>query len=172
MAFGSSKWTQQISDLRLPRPRLLPVPGLDTSELEVTLISNYRSSNELLQAFRDSQLRRFTAISEYSFILANYSQVLATFAALADPGLLTLSEDLPNNEANQIINELLDSTETQANGVAAVLLFATLIASVATALTAYAVNNPSRRSFETAQAVLMTSDAKFAEFEDTYRRYS
>ena len=171
MAFGSSKWTQQISELRLPRPRIYPVSVLDASELEGTLISNYQSANDLLQAANSNLSDRFTAISEYSINLADYSKVLATYAALANPALLTLSEDLPTNEANQIITELLASPETQANGVAAVLLFATLIASVATALTAYAVNNPNRGSFETAQAVLRTSDSRFAEFEDTFRRY-
>jgi hypothetical protein len=172
MAIGKSKWVGRISALALPRPRLIDIPTLATANAEQQLVNSYGEASHQLADPSIHFVTRYEAVVEYSKQLSSYCELLATHAAIADLALLEDAVGLSDEERTSRIAKLLSEPATRSNGLAASLRFATYIAAMATALTAFAIKEPSRHSYEPASQALRTANQRLTEFESLERQAS
>ena len=170
MALGKSKWIGRISELSLPRPRLLDVPSLDSAAAEQSLLLHYAEATSLLANPSAHFVTRWEGVSAYAENLDSYSKLLATHAALADVLFMESPTSMDDDKRQSRIAQLVNDPSTRSNGLAASLSFATLIAAMATALSAYAIKDPGRASYEPAATALRTADLRLAEFEALERQ--
>ena len=165
MAFGESRWSARLSELRLPRPRLFEVDSLDSKAAEVALMDAYTHAVASLPQVSSHRASRAEAVADYAMQLERYSRLLATHAALADVSLMSSSSEGSSHLRAQLIQQVVSNPTTCSHGLAASLSDALRLGALATALTAFAVNNPSRQSYDDAAVSLRTTDMRLAEFE-------
>lgn len=167
-----SKWPREISQIRLPRPTILKVEILNAAPAENDLLNTYQSASRVLKDLSVHQIERWEVVAQYANSFGSYSQVLATYAALQDPLFLQPAGEIKDVERQQHVAQLLENPETISHALAASLCFATHIAALATAFTAFAVNNPSRQSFMDARNATEAADRYLFEFERLEARYT
>lgn len=167
-----SKWPREISQIRLPRPTILKIKLVNAAPAENELLDNYQSAAHMLKTISAHQIERWEVVARYANSFGTYNQVLATYAALKDPLFLRPFGEIKEAEREQHVARLLGDPDTTSHGLAASLCGATHIAALATALTAFAVNNPSRQSFMDARNSTEAADRYLFEFERLEARYS
>lgn len=172
MSSFTKKWSNRTAELRLPRPRTIPLAGLDSGPTVDALFASYTDAVAKLANVSLHQVARWEAVGAYSTNLGQYAQVLATHASTADPIFLTDAAEKPNRELRALIERLVADEATRGQGLAGALHYPTLMAAVAVALTAFAVNDNSRDSFTTAQTALAHIEQYFVDFERIERSVS
>lgn len=165
MSSFTKKWSNRTAELRLPRPRTIPLAGLDSGPTVDALFSSYTDAVAKIADVSLHPVARWEAVGAYSTNLGQYAQVLATHASTADPIFLTAAAENPDRNVRSIIERLVADETTRGQGLAGALHYPTLMAAVAVALTAFAVDDNSRRSFGVAQLSLRRVDHFFADFE-------
>ena len=167
-----SKWPREISQIRLPRPTILKVEILNAAPVENELLDAYQSASRMLKNISVHQIERWEIVAQYANSFGSYNQLLATYAALKDPLFLQPAGEIKEVERQRHVAHLLEDADTISHGLAASLCFATHIAALATALTAFAVNNPSRQSYMDARNATEAADRYLFEFERLEARYT
>lgn len=165
MGFGTAKWSRQISEVRLPRPRILKIQVLNAGPAEEAMLDSFRRASEALQNESLHRIVRWETLGEHAKHIGEYGEVLGTYASLKDPIFLEPITSIDEKVRESHINALLANSETYTHGLAAALCMATQISALATALTAFAVNNPSRQSFSDASNSTRAADRFFADYE-------
>lgn len=172
MSSFTKKWSNRTAELRLPRPRTIPIPELDSGPTVDALFSSYTDAVAKLANVSLHHMARWEAVGSYSTNLGQYAQVLATHASTADPIFLTAAAENPDHELRALIERLVADDTTRSAGLAGALHYPTLMAAVAVALTAFAVNDNSRNSFTTAQTAVSHIERYFMDFERIVRSVS
>ena len=165
MSSFTKKWSNRTAELCLPRPRTIPLAGLDSDPAVDGLFSSDSDAVVKLSDVSLHQVARWEALTTYSKLLGEYASTLATHASTVDPDFLRPVTDFSDDERFAKIERLLDTEETHSHALAAALIYPTSFAAVGVALTAFAVNDNSRRSFGVAQLSLRRVDHFFADFE-------
>ncbi len=165
MSAFTQKWSKRTADLRLPHPRTIALDGLDSGPVVDALFTSYADATSSLINISLHQTARWEALAAYSEQLGEYAMTLANHASTADPDFLRPVTDFSDGERFAKIERLLDTEETHSHALAAALIHPTYFAAVGVALTAFAVNDNSRRSFGVAQVSLRRVDHFFADFE-------
>lgn len=165
----NKKWTNRTADLHLPRPRTIGLAGLDTGPAVDALLLSYKDASAKLADLSQHPVTRWEAVEHYSKELGSYAEVLATHASTADSAFLRPITEIPEDERRSRIETLLAKKATRSQGLAAALIFPTYISAIAVALTAFAINDNSRRSYSTAETALHNVDRHFVAYEKIER---
>jgi hypothetical protein len=165
MSFLTKKWSNRTAELHLPRPRTIALDGLDSGPAVDALFTSYSTATEHLFDVSQHHVSRWEAVGNYAEQLSRYVDVLATHASTEDPTFLRPVTDITEAERTARIDALVSSPMTHSHGLAAALIYPTYFSAIAVALTAFAINDNSRRSFGVAQTSLRRVDHFFADFE-------
>ena len=172
MSSFTQKWSKRTADLRLPRPRTIHLPGLDTDATVHKLIETFDRAANLLGNPSEHYIARWDAVHRYAQSLAAYMEVLGTHVAPVDSRFLEPLEEFSLEQRSARIEEILANEATRTQGLAAALVQPTYFAAVATDLTAFAVKDNSARSYSIAVNALNSADRMFADYELLERTYS
>jgi hypothetical protein len=148
----------------------MDVPSLDTTARELALMQSFGSAARSLADVQIHFVTRWEAVSDYSTELGRYSTMLGTHAALIDERFLGNPTSLETREREDVIERWLADPDTRSHALAASLWFATYVAALGTALTAFAIKEPGRENASVARTALATADLRLAEHESLERR--
>jgi len=172
MSAFTQKWSKRTADLRLPRPRTIHIPDLDTDETVQKLIESFDRASNFLGNPSEHYIARWDAVHRYAERLASYMEILGTHVAPIDSRFLQPLEDFSLEQRSARIDEILADESTRTQGLAAALVQPTYFAAVATDLTAFAIKDNSQRSYSVAVNALNSVDRMFADYELLERAFS